>query len=155
METACVREIRATPYSVGGAILIALCVLLTIVTFLIATTAAVTSIQHAIFVLLTIASWLYFISSVTERLRLVEHGVEYASLFSPRKHVSLDRLEKVLLIHQGFNVEKGIETIEFRRQGMASERITLGPCWQRHQLEVFLHAIEDALHDARLLEEVR
>lgn len=155
IETECVREARADIFSVGGAIIASLCVMLTVIAVMVLNTPTVTVSQRVIVLVLTMASWLYFLSSATERLQLVDHAVEYTSAFSARRHIPLEELEAMLLIHQGFNLERGIETIEFRRRGKKSDRIALGPCWQRHKLEAFLHSVEEALNAPELLEEVR
>jgi len=73
-----------------------------------------------------------------------------------RRHTfDLEDLEAVLMVHQGFNLERGFETIEFRSCGRRPERVSLGPCWQRNKLESLLRSIEIAMHDPHLIEEVR
>ena len=61
----------------------------------------------------------------------------------------------MLLVHQGFNLERGMESIVFQRRGRKPEPVALGPCWQRNKLEAFLRSVEAALQDPHLLEEVR
>jgi hypothetical protein len=69
--------------------------------------------------------------------------------------IKLADLDALLYVHNGFNLERGMDVVEFRRRGKKPERVALGPCWQRHKLEEFLHSVEQALSDPKLLEEVR
>ena len=154
-EVVCVREVHATLLSLGGVLLVSVCVMLSLFAFVVSQMADVTSVQRGIAIVLVVAVWLYAVSSATEKIQLVDHAVEYVSVLSRRVSVSLDDLQEMLFIHQGFNLEQGIETIEFRRRDGSSDRIALGPCWQRHDLEMFLHSVEEALNAPKLLEEVR
>lgn len=154
-DIVCVREAHAELLTLGGAIVFAVCIVLTVVAVGSAQLAAITSLQQAILVMLTVASWAYFFDSITERLCLVDRAVEFRALFSRHRVIPLQDLDAMLLVYQGFNLERGIETIEFRRRGMKPERIALGPCWQRHKLEGFMKAVEEALQDPHLFEEVR
>jgi len=154
-ETECLVDARAEIVTLGGAIVLALCLLLSVVAFGVSQLPDVTGLQRSILALLAVGSWLYCIDSVTERLRLVGHSVEFSAVLSRRRSIPLAELESMLLIYNGFNLERGIESIEFRRRGQKPDRISLGPCWQRHKLEAFLHSVEEALQDPHLLEEVR
>lgn len=151
----CLRDIRAGIISIGGGIVFGICLALTALTFIVLGMSTLTSVQRVIAIVLTFSAWSYLINSATERLCLVDHTIVYSSFLGRKKIVPLIDLEAMLLIHQGFNLERGIETIEFRRRGDKTETIALGPCWQRHTLEAFLHSVEEALNDPELLEEVR
>ncbi len=153
-ETSCVRDVHAEIFSIGGALILMACIILTVVAVMAVGASDITGAQAVIAVVLTGAAWVYYLNSVTERLALVEHAIVYTSLVG-RRRVPLADLEAMLLVHQGFNLERGIETIEFRRRGAQSDQIALGPCWQRRHLEAFLHSVEEALNEPKLLEEVR
>ncbi len=155
-ETVCVREVHAEVFSIGGALILMLCIVLTVVSIMAVSTSELTGLQAVIAIILTIAAWIYYVSSVTERLQLVDHAIEYTSFLAKRRFIHLTDLEAMLLVHQGFNLERGIETIEFRRRGSKPDRIALGPCWQHHRLEAFLHSVEEALNAPKqLFEEAR
>lgn len=154
-EEECVREVRAEIVSLGGAIILAVAIVLTIVMAMVLLLPTVNAVQLAIVLLLTLASWIYLLDSCTERLRLVDHSVEFNAVFSRRRLIPIKELQAMVLVHEGFNLDRGIESIEFRRVGQKPDRLSLGPCWQRHKLEAFLHSVEEALSDPHLLEEVR
>ena len=73
--------------------------------------------------ILTLVCWIYLLDSVTEKLRLADKCIEYRSIFSRRRKYHLNELEAVLLVHEGFNLEKGFESIEFRRFGRNPDRL--------------------------------
>lgn len=149
------REVRAELVSVGGAIVLALCILLSLAVVTVWLLADATSLQLTILFLLTGVSWVYLLDSCTEHLLLVDHAIEFGALFSRKQRIPLSELQAMLLVHEGFNLERGMESIEFRRAGRKPDRVPLGPCWQRHKLELFLHSVEAALYDPHLLEEIR
>lgn len=151
----CIREVHAQFVSLGGAIILSVCITLTLLAFMALMLPQVTSVQLGILVMLSLACWIYLIDSVTEKLRLVDHAIEYRSFFSRRKLYALGELEAVLYVHQGFNLERGFESVEFRRVNVKPDRISLGPCWQRNKLEGFMRSIEVCLNDPHLIEEVR
>lgn len=154
-DTECVRDVSAQIFSVGGAVIFSVCVILSVILFISFDIATVSATQRIISVLLVLASWAYLISSATEHLSIDGNVIEFSAFLTGRRRIQIKDLESMLLIHQGLNLEKGIETIEFRRKGKKPERLALGPCWRRHKLEEFLHSVEEALNAPRLLEEVR
>ncbi len=155
-ETVCLREVRAELVSLGGAILLAVCILFTVMLIIAMQLVSVSAAQQAVLFILTGAAWLYLLDSVTERLRLFNRRLEYTALLSRRLSISLEDLEAIVFVHEGFNLERGIESFEFRRHGGAQQdRLALGPCWRRRQLEAFLHAVEEALKHPKLIQEVR
>lgn len=154
-EAECVREVHAQFISLGGAIILSVCITLTLLAAMALMLPQVTNVQLGILVMLSMACWIYLIDSVTEKLRLVDHSIEYRSFFSRRKMYALGELEAVLYVHQGFNLERGFESVEFRRVNVKPDRISLGPCWQRNKLEGFMRSIEVCLNDPHLIEEVR
>ncbi len=154
-EEECVREAHAQFISLGGAIILSLCIVLSLVALMTLMLPAASNLQRLVLLLLAGISWLYLLDSVTEKLRLVDKAVEYRSFFSGRRSYLLTELEAVLLVHQGFNLERGFESIEFQRVGKKPDRISLGPCWQRNKLESLMHSLETELRDPHLFEEVR
>jgi hypothetical protein len=148
-------EVQAQMVSLGGAVILSVCLTLTVGTFIAWQSASVASIQRVILFLLTAASWMYFVDSITERLRLREKHIEFEAMLSRRKRIPLEEVETLLLVQQGYNLERGMQTLEFRKLDRRVERVALGPCWQRHTLEGFLQCVEQELGDPKMLEEVR
>lgn len=147
VEVICLREVKAEMLTLGGAIMFAICVVLSVGAIGSLQLASVTNLQRFILWALTGVSWLYFLDSISERLRLVDHAIEFRALFSRHRLIPLQELEAMLLVYQGFNLERGMESIEFRRRGKKPERIALGPCWQHHKLEQFVHSVEEAMKE--------
>ncbi|MEO5927152.1 MAG: hypothetical protein ABIO72_00590 [Patescibacteria group bacterium] len=154
-KTDCPIRVQAELVSLGGGVMLAICMLVTALLIMALYSPDTTGMQRAIAIILTIAAWIYLFRSSTEELTLVGEEITYRAKLASTRTVSLKDLETMLLVHQGLNLERGIETIEFRLFSKKVEHLSLGPCWQRHKLEAFLGSVEDALHSPKLLETVR
>lgn len=154
-EAVCLREVHADLSSLGSIILGSVCVLLLVLSGLVAHIPLLTPLEVGGVFALTLVAWLYYVNCVTERLQLYGHEVRLRSCFMSQRTIELNGLQEMLLVYQGLNVERGIMTISFRRKGQSPESLILGPCWHRHKLELFLHSVEEVLHTPKLLEEVR
>ncbi|MBI5654378.1 hypothetical protein HZC53_01860 [Candidatus Uhrbacteria bacterium] len=154
-QEAPLREVHAEFVSLGGAVILSVCIILTLVTAMSFLLPAVSDLQRVILLILSFICWVYLLDSVTEKLRLDDEAIEFRSLLSRRRTYQVSELEAVLLIHEGFNLERGFESVEFRRVGRRPDRIALGPCWQRNKLERLMRSVELELNDPHLLEEVR
>ncbi len=149
-DVECVCEVRAQVASIGGVIVLALCLVLTVVAFMATQVIGITQSQQLILILLTFAAWLYFIDSSSERLHVNSEMILFHSLLAHRKQILINEIETMMLVEQGFNLEQGMQAIEFKRVGRRPERIVLGPCWQRNKLEKFLHSAELAMNEPQV-----
>jgi hypothetical protein len=154
-KTDCPIRVQAELVSLGGGVMLTICLVVSALLVMALYSPDVTGMQRIIAIILALAAWMYLFRSSTEELVLVGQEITYRAKLSRTRTVSLRDLETMLLIHQGFNLERGIETIEFRLFSKKIERLSLGPCWQRHTLEEFLGSVEDALRSPKLLEPVR
>ncbi len=152
---ACPIEAHARFTSLGGGVLLALCVLLSAIWLMALVTPEASTAQRLVAVLFGMFGWFYLLNSLSERLSMEGDVLVLRSFIVRTRRIQLKELEGVLLIHEGLNLEQGIETLEIRRRHAPPERISLGPCWHRHELEVFLHSLETRLDSPKLLEEVR
>jgi len=151
----CVIRIRAELVSLGGAVMLAICLLVTALLIMTLYSPAATGMQRIIAIVLALTSWVYLARSASEELSLTGETITYRAFAARTRDISMADVETMLLIHQGLNLERGIETIEFRLRGKRAEHIGLGPCWQRHKLEAFLGSVEEALRHPKMLESVR
>jgi hypothetical protein len=154
-KTESVIRVRAELVSLGGGVMLAICLLIAATLIMALYSPTITGIQRFIAIVLAFASWAYLLRSATEELLLIGEEISYRAVLARPRHVPLKDLEAMLLIHQGLNLEHGIETIEFHFFNKHIERVSLGPCWQRNKLEAFLSSVEEALHSPKLLESVR
>lgn len=154
-QTDCPIRVQAEIVSIGGSIMLAICMLVTTLLIMALYSPDVTGLQRSIAIILTIAAWTYLFRSSTEELVLVGEEITYRAKLARTRTVSLSDLESMVLIHQGLNLERGMETVEFHLFSKRVEHVSLGPCWQRHKLEAFLGSVEEALHSPKLLETVR
>lgn len=154
-DNSCVIRVHAELVSLGGGIVLTICLLLTGILLIAFTLPSVTSIQRLISGIFFIAGWLYLWKSATEELFFEHKKLFFTSTLGRTHEIELDEIESVLLVHEGLNLEQGIETLEIRFRDRPPEQFSLGPCWQRNKLEKFLHALEEILHMPKVLEEVR
>jgi hypothetical protein len=147
-QTESVVRVRAELVSVGGGILLTICLLLTAGSIAALLYPGVTSVQRFIAGVLLLAAWVYFIRSITEELALVDRQITFRAILARTRTIRIDELASMELTHQGVNLERGIETIEFQTFDKRIERVSLGPCWDRDQLEAFVRSVEEALHES-------
>lgn len=141
----CVIRARAEVVSLGGIVLVSIGLAVSTIFALVIFTPTVTSAQRLITAILFIAVWAYFFNSVTEQIELGGQVLKFSALLSRPRVMPLEKLEAVILIYQGFNLEQGIETLEFRCAGRPPDRVALGPCWQRNKLESFIHSVQERM----------
>ncbi|OGL73914.1 hypothetical protein A3E39_03995 [Candidatus Uhrbacteria bacterium RIFCSPHIGHO2_12_FULL_60_25] len=154
-EAACAIQVRAKLVSLNGGVVLGVCIILSSMAVAAYVTNRFASVQNGLIVVLTLAAWVYLLDSVTERLQLVGDAIERSSILGRHMTIKLDDIEALLLIHEGLNQEVGIESLTARYRDGKEERLPLGPCWRRHELEAFLSSVEQAMGKAKLLEEVR
>ena len=148
-------HIKARLISLGGGILAALGVFLSVM-FLVSfwlprVPWAARLVIFGLLILLivyTAAGWL-------ERLSFDGKKIIFRNWRGERA-VNPAEAAEILFVHQGLNLEHGIESLLFRdAHGDILERFDLGPLWRRRDLEPFLHEIEKVSGRAKLVQEVR
>lgn len=145
-EENCRIHVRSEFVSVGGGILFGLFIIVIALFIMVMRSPDTTSAQRFIAVVLLIASIAYVVNSLTERLTFVGNILTYDSLLSSKRAIPLDELEAVILTHEGFNLEKGMQSLEFHRVGHKPDRVALGPCWQERKLEAFITSVSAAMN---------
>jgi hypothetical protein len=151
----CVVQVRARLASLNGGIILSIAILLTAFFGASLLTNQLEAGQTILFGILTLMAWAYVADGATERLSLVGDTMVRASLFHRTNNILLNDLESLLLVHEGLNQEVGIESITARYRDGRKERLPLGPCWRRTDLEAFCSSVEQEMGNRKLLEEVR
>lgn len=147
-EEDCRIHIRAEFVSIGGGIFLGLFIVVIALFIMVMRSPETTSAQRFIAIALFFGSVAYAVNSMTERLSFIGNVLTYDSLLSSKRSIPLDELEAVILTHEGFNLEKGMQSIEFRRVGHKPDRVALGPCWQERKLEAFIQSVSKAMNAA-------
>lgn len=154
-EASCALQVRAKPVSLNGGVVLSVCIILSALAATAYVTGRLVAVQNALLFLLTFAAWLYLLDSATERLLLVGEAIVRESALGRRLTIKLDDMDALLLVHEGLNQEIGIESLTARYRDGHEEKLPLGPCWRRHELEAFLSSVEKAMGRTKLVEEVR
>jgi hypothetical protein len=148
-------RINARFISLGGGVLAALAV------FLLALAAGsywsphVSAVERLVLSALFLLLVIYFAVSLVEKLSFDGRNLDFQTWRGSRA-VDVSKINEILLVHEGLNLEHGIESLIFRdRAGDVITRFDLGPLWRRTDLEPFLHRMEEALGRTKLVQEVR
>jgi hypothetical protein len=149
------KSIRAKMVSLGGGILLSLVLFLGVVTLAAVVEPQAPPLLRALLVFLFFALLLYLLDSWSEHLWLEGSTVFFDSWLKRRRRVDLSGVQEILLVHEGLNLERGIETLRFRRGEGDDVVFALGPLWHRHHLEAFLAALEQSTGRRKMVEEVR
>lgn len=141
----CIIQVRAELVSLGGSILLALCLFLTAGFVVAVYSPGVTPVQQFIAIILFASIWAYFLDSVSERIYLVDETITFKAALSRTRKIPISELEGMFLIHHGYTLEKGIGAIEFRQRQQKTDHVSLGPCWNWSKLEDFVGSVEKAM----------
>ncbi|MFH1077843.1 MAG: hypothetical protein V1745_00995 [Patescibacteria group bacterium] len=144
-EGVCIVTASAEFVSLWGAVLLALCTLFTAALLSTLLARSGTDVQRIIAAVLSVATWIYFLNAVTERLSLCGSTLTFASVVGRGRSIALDDLDAMVLTHEGLNLDRGMESIEFRMRGGRREKLALGPCWRRESLDGFVRSVDRAL----------
>jgi hypothetical protein len=141
----CALCVSAKLISLNGGIVLAICLVLTAVTVASVMSQSFVASQSILFVVLTLASWIYLIDSVSEKLRLEGEDIVRTSVIGKHMTIDIRDIKSLLLRHEGLNQQVGIESLTVEYQDGNTERMPLGPCWRRRELEAFLASVEQAM----------
>ena len=141
----CTLRATAKLISLNGGFVLAVCIVLSAITLASAHTGRLAMSQAFLFLFLSLASWIYLIDSVSERICLNKNTIERTSLIGRSMTVPLKDVNELLLKHEGLNTSIGIESLTVSYTDGKEERIPLGPCWRHRDLETFLESVEKAM----------
>ncbi len=137
--------IRAELVSFGGGILLTLCLLATAGLLVVLLRPDMTGVQQFIGLALFVFTWLFLIQSTTEVLTIDGEDLVFRARLRREHRFALAEIQTVQLFHRGFSLEGGLHTIEVRRPGKKMDSISLGPCWSREKLDLWLEMLEEGM----------
>jgi len=152
-DTVSIRA-RAELMSLGGVILLSM-----IFSFLVLLIISYNSPYHSLWLrwiltMVLVATLVYFLEGLTEELRFDGETVRFRAWFKPAPAVDLMKVEKIFLVHEGLNVEHGIETMLFQLSDGSRIRFGLGPLWHQHHLLTFVRELEGLAGKTLLIEKL-
>jgi len=141
-------EIRADFMTLGGSIILAVTIVVSLVFIFSLATQIVEGLQFVILSILAIACWLYLINRFSERFRLTDGTLEFSASLGRTQRFRLEEITALRLIDFGwtmngdrFALEIGVDDHEKPLQ------IGLGPCWRRHELTAFVRTVGRTLEE--------
>lgn len=153
-DLVCAIQIQARVTSLGGGVVLATALLFVAGAWGMAGRLESSTIA-ALFGFLALAAFAYLLDGVSERLGLYGETLVHTRLFGGRTAIPLSNIQSMRLVHEGLNQQVGMESVTVRYRNGREERLALGPCWRRRDLESFLHSVEQELGKGALLEEIR
>ncbi|GMU25913.1 MAG: hypothetical protein AMXMBFR16_08180 [Candidatus Uhrbacteria bacterium] len=154
-QKSCVVVVHARLISLNGGIVLAVCIVLSALTAALFLTDRFAVSQAILFVILMLGAWIYLIDGASEKLSLQDHSLVQSSRFGRESRMKLVDVSSLVLRHEGLNPSLGIESLTATFQDGHEERIPLGPCWRRRDLESFLSSVEEAMGYEDVVESVR
>lgn len=136
---------RAQIVSLGGAVLLALCLLGTAGLLVALAHPMVTALQRGITGIIGISFWVYLIQSATEELVLWGNGVVLRARFRRSRRFAFADIRSLAVYDRGLNSERGVFTLEVHVFGKEVERVSLGPCWSARSLEGFVVSTQEKM----------
>ena len=144
-------DVRAQVVTLGGAVILAIAILLTLILVFSLYIPSIQGVQFLIVAVLTIACWGYLLTTFTERLKIENGVLEYKAWLSRTKQVDLQQVSGLKLTDLGFRFNGDQYLFELSTMDDSKPvSISLGPCWDRKQLISFIKTIQiilDELND--------
>ncbi len=139
-------RVRAQMATLGGAILLAVCITVTLVLLFSLVIPRMNGSQQLIVVLLSVGTWMYFLNSVSERIALEDEVLEVRSLLGRTHRFSLSEIQSIRVMERGLRLDGAPFLIEIQTVNRSKPReIALGPCWKEGQLKEFSDVLTQEL----------
>ncbi len=148
VERPILTDVRAQMMTMGGAIILAATIILTLVLIFSLFFPQGNGLQFVIIIALTIVGWGFFINCATERLAIKDGYLEFKSMLGKTIHIELVSVDSYKLTNFGLRLDGNMFLIEIEHEEKdAPEEIWLSPCWKRGDLAMFCNALGEALDE--------
>ncbi|MFZ6014861.1 MAG: hypothetical protein ACOYUZ_00710 [Patescibacteria group bacterium] len=141
-------DIRAQIVSIGGTIVLALTIVVTMVLAMSYLMPNGNGLQFLIILLLNLITWGFFLNCATERLSIKDNVLEYSSILSRAYRFDLEDIVayKVSDLGLQFNGDKFLFTVELIDKDKPVE-IGLGPCWKKQDVKRFFNTLDQVFDE--------
>lgn len=141
-------DIRAQLVSMGGGIILAVTIMVTLVFIFSFLMPQGNGTQLLIIIILSIISWVYFINCATEHLKLTESELIYSSMLTRTQRIAFEDIEAYKLTDLGVQLNGSMYVLEIQHaEKKQPVEISLGPCWRRHELRQFIKTLGTILEE--------
>jgi hypothetical protein len=98
---------------------------------------------------------LFSVDGLSERLACEAQQLVFDSWFRRERRLSLKGVRRIQFVHEGLNMEQGIESVRVQYRNGEETCVALGPFWHRHQVLAFLKMVIRSTDSDIALEEWR
>ncbi len=135
-------SVHARLVSLGGGILLGVLLAFAALLFEVYTSPTSMRVQQLLVSAIGVGLIVYLVDSASETLKWHAPTIIFNSWLKRRRRISLLGRESIQLVHEGLNLEHGIESLVVcGHEGEQAQRFSLGPLWRRRDLEAFLQEV--------------
>ncbi|MSR85193.1 hypothetical protein EXS71_02020 [Candidatus Uhrbacteria bacterium] len=91
--------------------------------------------------LMLVGSLLYLADNMREELTLTDQKIIFSRWHRSSISIDLSAIREIHLIHEGFNLKPGMESLSIKMQDGSDRHMPLGSLWRKRELEQFLQAV--------------
>ncbi len=145
------NDVKAGIMTAGGALILSIIIILTLVFFLNFIFPRGNGMQFIIITSLVVIGWGFCLNCVSERLRIDDEGLLFTSLIGKTIRIPLQNIISYKLIDFGIRLDGNMYLLEVTHSLKTKpEEIWLGPCWNNKELSIFCLALNEALDDLEM-----
>lgn len=145
-------EIKADFMTLGGAIILAITISVSLFLLFSLMLPAIDGLQLAIIAILTLTCWLYLVNRFSEKLKLENKILEFKAALGRAQRFDLEDIAALRLTDLGWSLNGDFFILEVEVNEGRPMQIGLGPCWRRADLSAFVRTVGRALEETRVLE---
>lgn len=142
------RDVRADMLTLGGALILAVAILMSLVFVMTLLFPRGNGLQLVIIIALTLVSWGFLLNCATEKLSLRGEQLIFSSMLSRTLILDLSKIESYKLVTLGLRLDGNMYLIEIEHEdNEVPEEIWLSPCWKKQDLKNFCDTLGVALEE--------
>jgi hypothetical protein len=143
-----ITNIKARMMTMGGALIFAIIIILTLVFILNFIFPRGNGLQFVIIIALAFIGWGFFLNCISERLKITDEDFEFTSLIGRTVRISLDDILSYKLTDLGVRLDGNMYLLEVEHTDKSKpEEIWLSPCWDYKELSAFCSTLGQVLDE--------
>ncbi len=136
------NDVRSNLVSPGGALILAVTIVLTLFLAMSLVLPALDGLQTAIFAMLAFVCWGYLLNCSSEKLRLEDGVLQYRAMMGRSHSYPLEIIRGFRLTDLGVSLNGSMYVLEISLEDKTRPvQISLGPCWKKRDLVKFIKTL--------------